>query len=113
MLTALLLAAATAAPPSPTLTVIGFSDYHSHALLFRSERRDGQGGIARAIAYLREARSRGPALVLSGGDMLSAGSPAWSDEHRCVEWPWLAGLVDATALGNHDLDYGWRELDAC
>jgi 5'-nucleotidase len=111
---ALALAAATAAAPvERTVTLLAFSDYHSHAVPFLSEGRPGQGGIARAIAFLRAERSRGDTLVISGGDMLNQGSPTWSDEQRCVEWPWLFGLVDMMALGNHDLDYGWPEFQRC
>jgi 5'-nucleotidase len=109
-------AAAVNAPPaadSQVITLVAFSDYHSHAVPFHSEGLAGQGGIARAIAYLRAAKSRPGTLVLSGGDMLNKGTPTWSDEYRCVEWPWLRGLVDAMALGNHDLDYGLEEFERC
>lgn len=95
-----------------TVTILHFSDYHSHALPFYSEDRVDQGGIARAVAYLRREKRRG-ALVFSGGDMINKGSPAWSDKYRCVEWPWLNGLVDAMAFGNHDPDYGAAELARC
>lgn len=96
-----------------TITLLHFSDYHSHAVPFYSEGAAGQAGIARAIALFREARARPGTFVVSGGDMLNKDVPAWSDEYRCVEWPWLSGLVDAMALGNHDLDYGWAELLRC
>jgi 5'-nucleotidase len=115
-LAGVVLGAALGAPPSSgetVVTVIGLSDYHSHAVPFRSEGRAGQGGIARVIAFLKERRAAGATLVLSGGDMLNAGVPAWSDEYRCIEWPWLEGLVDAMALGNHDLDYGAAAFEAC
>jgi 5'-nucleotidase len=94
------------------VTIVSFSDYHSHAVPFDSEGRSGQGGLARAVAYLKHARAAG-ALVVSGGDMMNAGSPTWSDEYRCSEWPWLNGLVDAMALGNHDLDYGSEVFARC
>jgi 5'-nucleotidase / UDP-sugar diphosphatase len=112
-------AAAAEAPARPApadarvVTLVAFSDYHSHALPFYSEGLESQGGIARAIAYFRAAKSRPGTLVLSGGDMLNKGTPTWSDEYRCVEWPWLRGLVDAMALGNHDLDYGLEEFERC
>jgi len=116
-LTTLALAAVLAAPPGASretvVTLVALSDYHSHALPFRSEGRPGQGGIARAVAYIKKMRAAGPTLVLSGGDMLNEGVPAWSDEYRCVEWPWLSGLVDAMALGNHDLDYGAAIFEGC
>src|SRR5687767_7241923 len=87
-----------------TVTLLHFSDYHSHALPFYTD--DGErGGIARAIGYLRGEKRRG-ALVFSGGDTINKGSPAWSDRYGCAEWPWLNGVVDAMAFGNHDADYG-------
>jgi 5'-nucleotidase / UDP-sugar diphosphatase len=94
------------------IVLLQFSDYHSHALPFYSEGVANQGGIARAIGYLKGAHRRG-ALVFSGGDMVNQGSPAWSDKYRCTEWSWLNGIVDAMALGNHDPDYGADELTAC
>lgn len=96
-----------------TITLLHFSDYHSHAVPFYSEAEPGQAGIARAVALFEQAKARPGTFVLSGGDMLNKDVPAWSDEYRCVEWPWLSGLVDAMALGNHDLDYGWAELLRC
>lgn len=95
------------------IVLLHFSDYHSHALPFYSEGREDQGGIARAIAYMKRARSADDAIVLSGGDMINKGSPAWSDKYRCAEWPWLNGVVDAMALGNHDFDYGFDVFNAC
>jgi 5'-nucleotidase / UDP-sugar diphosphatase len=107
------LGAAADAPRTQTVRVVHFSDYHSHAPSFHSEGRADQGGIARAIAYLRRVRAEGEALVLSGGDMLNRRVPAWSDVYGCVEWPWMDGLVDAMALGNHDLDYGYEAFANC
>ena len=100
-------------PPRRTVTVLGFSDYHAHALPHVSEGHAGQGGIARAIGLARAERSRAETLVVSGGDTFNAGAPAWSDAYRCRDWPWWNGLLDAMALGNHDLDYGPEELDRC
>jgi len=94
------------------VTLLYFSDYHSHALPFYSEGRPQQGGIARAIGYLRREHTRG-GIVLSGGDMINKGSPAWSDKYRCVEWPWLNGIADAMAYGNHDADYGPGVFQRC
>jgi len=51
--------------------------------------------------------------VLSGGDMINKGSPAWSDKYRCVEWPSLNGIVEAMAFGNHDSDYGADVFGEC
>jgi len=105
--------ALAAAAAAVTLTLLHFSDYHSHAVPFFSEGASDQAGIARAVALFEQAKARPGTFVLSGGDMLNEGVPAWSDEHGCTEWPWLSGLVDAMALGNHDLDYGWAGLQRC
>lgn len=94
------------------VTLLHFSDYHSHALPFYSEDRADQGGLARAIGYLKREK-RGGALVFDGGDMINKGSPAWSDKYRCAEWPWLNGVIDAMALGNHEPDYGIDTLRDC
>jgi 5'-nucleotidase/UDP-sugar diphosphatase len=94
------------------IVLLHFSDYHSHAVPFFSEGRADQGGVARAIGYMKRARKSG-AVVLSGGDMVNKGSPAWSDKFTCAEWPWFNGVVDAMALGNHDVDYGTDWLRDC
>ena len=94
------------------VTLLQFSDYHSHAIPFYAEEGAGRGGIARAVGYLAAEKKRG-AIVFSGGDMVNKGSPAWSDKFRCAEWPWLDGIVDDMALGNHDPDYGAQEFAAC
>lgn len=94
-----------------TITLLHFSDYHSHALPFYTD--DGElGGVARAIGYLR-AQKRGGALVFSGGDTINKGAPAWSDKFQCAEWSWFNGVIDAMALGNHDVDYGWDAFERC
>ena len=108
----LLLFLARAACASTTITLLHFSDYHSHVLPFYSEDKASQGGIARAIGYMKREHARG-ALVFSGGDMINKGSPAWSDKYGCAEWPWLNGVVDAMALGNHDTDYGFAAFTKC
>ncbi len=105
----------TAAQPggaATSVTLLHFSDYHSHALPFYSEDRPDQGGIARAISYLKRHKRNG-ALVFSGGDMMNKGAPAWSDQYQCAEWPWLNGIVDAMAFGNHDADYGYESFRSC
>ncbi|HET7705954.1 MAG TPA: 5'-nucleotidase C-terminal domain-containing protein [Thermoanaerobaculia bacterium] len=95
-----------------TVTLLHFSDYHSHALPFHSEEGPDRGGIARAIGFMARHKAEG-ALVFSGGDMMNKGAPAWSDRYRCAEWTWLDGIVDAMAFGNHDADYGYRDFAAC
>jgi 5'-nucleotidase / UDP-sugar diphosphatase len=94
-----------------TVTLLHISDYHSHAEPFYTDEGE-RGGIARAAGYLR-AQKRIGALVFSGGDTINKGSPAWSDKYGCVEWPWLNGIVDAMAFGNHDADYGFAAFEKC
>ncbi|WP_309892288.1 bifunctional UDP-sugar hydrolase/5'-nucleotidase [Archangium sp.] len=96
-----------------TVTLVGMTDYHSHAVPFYSEGQPGQGGVARALAYLKEAKKQPDTLVVSGGDTLNKGVPTWSDEYGCVEWPWFNGVLDVMALGNHDLDYGAEAFARC
>lgn len=94
-----------------TVTLLHFSDYHSHAVPFYTDEGE-RGGIARAIGYLKAEKRRG-ALVFSGGDTINKGAPAWSDKYGCAEWPWLNGIVDAMAFGNHDSDYGRDAFEKC
>ena len=98
-------------PTDTTVTLLHFSDYHSHALPFYTDQGE-RGGIARAIGYL-EQQKRAGALVFSGGDMINKGAPAWSDQYQCAEWPWFNGIVSAMAFGNHEPDYGREAFDRC
>jgi 5'-nucleotidase len=95
------------------ITLLSTSDYHSHAVPFYSESRHDQAGVARVIAYFKEARKRPNTLIVSGGDTMNLGTPTWSDEYHCVEWAWLNGLVDVMAVGNHEFDYGGNEFLRC
>jgi 5'-nucleotidase len=105
-LTLLLAPLPVSAQQAATVTLLNFSDYHSHAVPFYSEGEEGTAGIARAIAYLKPFAGDPNALIFNGGDTMNLGSPAWSDKYQCAEWPWFNGIVDAMALGNHDADYG-------
>lgn len=98
---------------SSTITLLHFSDYHSHALPFYAEGEANTAGIARAIAYLKPYAADPNALIFSGGDTINLGAPVWSDKYRCVEWPWFNGIVDAMAFGNHDADYGPEVFAEC
>jgi len=96
-----------------TITLLHFSDYHSHAVPFYSEGQADQAGIARLIAYLQPYANDPNALIFSGGDTMNLGTPAWSDKYHCAEWPWFNGIVDAMAYGNHDSDYGPEVFAEC
>jgi 5'-nucleotidase len=111
LLTSLLLL--PACQTTRTVTLVGMTDYHSHAVPFYSEGEPGQAGVARALAYLRDAKAKPDTLVVSGGDTVNKGVPTWSDEYGCVEWPWFNGVLDVMALGNHDLDYGAETFERC
>lgn len=106
-----------AQPPVRTrVQLIHFSDYHSHAVPYFSEHQAGQAGIARAVAYIKQVKAADPDLiVLNGGDMWNAGTPAFSDRYYkdCTEWKYLSGLTTAMAFGNHDVDYGWEAFASC
>jgi len=95
------------------VTLLHFSDYHSHAVPFYTEGRANTAGIARAIAYLKPLANDPNTLILSGGDTMNRGAPAWSDKYQCVEWNWWNGIVDAMAFGNHDADYGAEVFAHC
>jgi 5'-nucleotidase len=109
----LLTAASLHAADDRTVTIVHFSDYHAHAVPFYAHGQQRAAGIARAIAYLGQFASDPAALVLSGGDTLNVGAPPWSDMYGCADWPWLNGIVDAMAYGNHDADYGPDVFAAC
>src|SRR4029079_4797849 len=114
LLAPLLLATAPAAAQGrTTITLLHFSDYHSHAVPFYSEGQAGSAGIARLIAYLQPYANDPNSLIFSGGDMMNLGAPAWSDKYHGAEWKWFNGIVDAMAFGNHDADYGPQEFAAC
>src|SRR5258707_9340444 len=57
------------------IVLLHFSDYHSHVLPFYSEGHADQGGIARAIGYMKRARRADDAIVLSGAATIKKGSP--------------------------------------
>lgn len=113
LIIALFAAAPLQAAGSGTLTIVHFSDYHAHAVPFYAHGQQRTAGIARAIAWLGSFADNPSALIFSGGDMLNVGSPPWSDMYGCADWPWLNGIVDAMAYGNHDADYGPEAFAAC
>ena len=49
------------------VTLLQFSDYHSHAVPFYAEEGADRGGIARAAGYLAAEKKRG-ALIFRDGD---------------------------------------------
>ena len=97
-----------------TITILHFSDYHSHAVPFYSEGKPNQAGIARTIGYVRSQVLTDPnTIAFSGGDTMNVGQPSWSDKYLCTEWDWFNGLIEAMALGNHEFDYGPGLFEQC
>ncbi len=79
------------------LTLVFFSDYHAHV-----------DRLAKAIAFLKDMKAREKCLVVaSGGDMMNEEAPAFSGKHRGAELVVFNGLLDASAVGNHEYDYPW------
>jgi 5'-nucleotidase len=113
LLAALLLLASAACTSTATVRLAHFSDYHARAVPRAAGAGETEGGLARAVAFLAPLAKEEGALVFSGGDMLSRGSPSWSDRHTCAEWPWLDGIVHAMAFGNHEADYGPETFARC
>ena len=95
------------------VTILHFSDYHSHAVPFYVDGEGESAGIARAFGYVKPLSEREDVLVFNGGDTMNRGAPAWSDKYGCIEWAWWNGVVDAMAYGNHDADYGTETFSRC
>ncbi len=112
MLFLVLVASPASAQQGTTVTLLHFSDYHSHAVPFYAEKQADMAGMARAIAYLKPLATNPNALIFDGGDMVNLGT-AWSDKYQCTEWSWLNDIVDAMAFGNHDADYGADVFAKC
>ncbi len=104
---------AASAQESTTVTLLHFSDYHAHAVPFYSEGAHDMAGVARAVGYLKTYADAPNTLILSGGDMVNYGSPAFSDKFPCEQWTFFNGLVQAMAFGNHDADYGAEVFAEC
>ena len=64
-----LLLAALTGQAATRVTLLHFSDYHSHALPFYTDEGE-RGGVARAIGFLRREKRAG-ALIFNGGGRLS------------------------------------------
>jgi 5'-nucleotidase len=85
-------------PKSPTeLTLVFFADYHAHV-----------DRLAKAVGFLKDMKAKEKCLVVaSGGDLMNEEAPAFSGKHRGAELVVFNGLVDVSAVGNHEYDYPW------
>lgn len=89
------------------LTILHSNDLHAHLM---PDERDN-GGFARLATEVRRQKAQCAAcLYLNAGDLVQ-GTPVSTLFHGApiYEIANLLGL-DASTLGNHDFDYGWRRI---
>jgi 2',3'-cyclic-nucleotide 2'-phosphodiesterase (5'-nucleotidase family) len=90
------------------LTVLHFNDLHARLL----PDSNGRGGFAHLATLLKQERAAtGASLTLNAGDL--AQGTAMSTAFHGVPIFDLANYlgIDASCLGNHEFDYGWRTID--
>lgn len=105
LLLSLLLCLPPLAAQVKPLTILHSNDLHAH--LMPDDRNDG--GFARLATEVRRQKAQCAAcLYLNAGDLVQ-GTPVSTLFHGSpiYEIANLLGL-DASTLGNHDFDYGWR-----
>jgi len=116
--TAAICAVSSAAAPEAhqRLTILHFNDLHGY--LQEHKDADGKmvGGIARMAALIKQIREQNdavgvPTLVLHAGDMLT-GSVLSATYRGLADVRVLNYMkLDATAVGNHDFDFGRDAFD--
>jgi 5'-nucleotidase/UDP-sugar diphosphatase len=102
----LLGATALAAQNVRPLTILHSNDLHAHLLP-----EDGRGGFARLATAVKQEKTNCVAcLYLNAGDMVQ-GTPVSTLFHGAPVYE-IANLLglDASTLGNHEFDYGWRRV---
>jgi len=90
-----------------SLTILHSNDLHAHLL----PDEHGNGGFARlATAVRREKMNCTACLCLNAGDLVQ-GTPVSTLFHGIPVYE-IANLLgfDASTLGNHEFDYGWRRV---
>lgn len=95
---ALLLLLALAAP-GPCLDIVTLSDLHGRV-----------AELPRLATAIRGARGSGPSLLLDAGDSLQGTLEATLSRGEAVVAAYAALGVDASVVGNHDLDFGQAAL---
>src|SRR5215475_12946728 len=98
------------APSAETreLTILHTSDLHARML---PDSRDGGGFAYLAAMIRREKMGCGHCLYLDAGDLVT-GTPV-STMFKGIPIYEIANRVapDAFTLGNHDFDYGWKQVE--
>ena len=105
LLLSLILCLAPVAAQVKPLTILHSNDLHAHLM---PDDRDN-GGFARLATEVRRQKAQCAAcLYLNAGDLVQ-GTPVSTLFHGSpiYEIANLLGL-DASTLGNHEFDYGWR-----
>jgi 5'-nucleotidase len=110
-----------AAPNTTTVRLIGLNDFHgnlqppagsSGRVALSNGTTVDAGGAAFVATHVRQLRAQQPnSLVLSGGDNIGASPLASALFHDEPTIEFLNSIgTTASAVGNHELDEGYREL---
>jgi 2',3'-cyclic-nucleotide 2'-phosphodiesterase (5'-nucleotidase family) len=90
-----------------TLVVLHTNDFHGYI----SPDGDRTAGLARIAAYFNHERARGAnVLAIDGGDCVSGTPVSILFKGRPIFEAMSVAGYDAAVLGNHEFDYGWREI---
>ncbi|MFY2559322.1 bifunctional metallophosphatase/5'-nucleotidase [Corallococcus terminator] len=101
-----------AAPEPLRISVVGTNDLHGWVMPSKATLPDGtsveQGGLATLAGYLSVLREENPdgVLLLDGGDLFQGTLASNLTEGEVVIGAMNALKYDASALGNHEFDYG-------
>jgi 5'-nucleotidase len=109
------------APATTTVRLIGLNDFHgnlepptgsSGRVVLADGTTVDAGGAAYVAAHVKQLRAQQPnSLVLSGGDNIGASPLASALFHDEPTIEFLNSIgTSASAVGNHELDEGYREL---
>jgi 5'-nucleotidase/UDP-sugar diphosphatase len=91
-----------------TITLLHTSDLHAHLL----PDANGKGGFAELRTLIREQKKLVPdALLLDAGDLVQGTPVSTIYKGKPIFEVANAMGFDATILGNHEFDYGWRQIE--
>ncbi len=98
----------TTRPQLKTLTILHTNDFHAQLL---PKEPGPKGGAANIAAFFKEMRkTHKDVLVLSGGDSVLGSPVSTMFEGKPIYEVMNACGYDASAVGNHELDYGVKLL---